>query len=185
MKEEEKALAAKVHGFFKAFAPTKVKEIRLKEDIFLPDNDVDNFTRVVMCYKTNAPLYPVFCVEGGTLDSNDVFWFVPSTGPRANVKIDKKYLKEVVRMSIEDTPARDVWTSYPKIGLNVVKFAKSVRVCVKCRYPVVVSKVNEKTGVCEYTCFKDTCPAFGKTRNRQQYDWQEFATTAEFRKVGL
>lgn len=80
---------------------------------------------------------------------------------------------------------RDVWVSYPKIGLNCVKFAKSVRVCVKCQTPVEVYEVNKETGASKYKCVKDTCPAFGKNRNRLQYFWLEFATTAEFRKVGL
>lgn len=105
MKPEEKALTEKVGSFLKAFAPTKVKDVRFSEaDIVLPDNDVDNFIRVVMCYKTDAPLFPVFIVDAGTPKVSvmgdkpeDVIsvWMIPQTGTRARVKIEKKYLKDV------------------------------------------------------------------------------------------
>jgi len=98
MKQEEKALIEKVSSFYKAFAPTKILDVKLDPDLIIEDNDVDGFIRVVMCYKTDAPLFPVFIVDGGLtgLDMNkDILWFVPVTGVRARVKIDKKYLKDV------------------------------------------------------------------------------------------
>jgi len=99
MKQEEKVLIEKVSSFHKAFAPTKVKEINVEADIVLPDNDVDNFSRVVLCYKTDAPLFPVFIMEVGGVgsfgDKYSVFWFIPPIGPKAIVKIYKKYLRGV------------------------------------------------------------------------------------------
>lgn len=85
------------------------------------------------------------------------------------------------------TNLRDTRVSYPKVGLNVVKFAKSVRVCSTrlCQKPVIVLSIKKNTGAPVYGC-----PVHGK-RNRQQMMWLEFPTTAEFeskvewRKVGL
>ena len=87
-------------------------------------------------------------------------------------------MKEIVKDPIN---LRDVWTSYPRVGLNVVKFAKSVRVCATklCQKLVVVTSIDQKTGAEKYSC-----PVHG-VRNRDNMMWFEFETTAEFRKVGF
>lgn len=70
----------------------------------------------------------------------------------------------------------------PKIGDNVIKHGKFVRVCSTrgCYEPVFVSDIC-KNGVPKYTCSKHG------VRNRQQMDWLDVtgSTMFEFRKVGL
>ena len=72
----------------------------------------------------------------------------------------------------------------PNIGDNEVKFAKSVLVCCKCRTQVEISGFR-KSGLPFYKCVKDTCPAFGKTRNRTQRHYLEYEAVFEYRKVGI
>jgi len=71
--------------------------------------------------------------------------------------------------------------SVPKLGDNVFKVGKLVRVCSTrgCYEPVFVSKICEN-GAVEYHCLKH-----GK-RNRQQMDWLDItgSTMIQFRKVG-
>jgi len=83
------------------------------------------------------------------------------------------HLKEITRSMTYTTP---------KLGDNVVKFGKMVRVCTtrSCYEPVFVSEIFENGGV-RYTCSKHGI------RNRSQMDWLDItgSTMIEFRKVGL
>lgn len=72
----------------------------------------------------------------------------------------------------------------PNQGDNVIKFAKSVLVCNKCQTQIEISGFHD-SGLPIYKCVKDTCPAFGKTRNRRQRHYLEFVTSFEYRKVGI
>ena len=71
----------------------------------------------------------------------------------------------------------------PKLGDNVLKHAKLLRICknVGCAKPVFVSQVYVRSGREDYSC-----PVHGK-RNRAQLDWMDItgSTMLEFRKVGL
>lgn len=72
----------------------------------------------------------------------------------------------------------------PNIGDNVIKFAKSVLVCNKCQTQVEISGFHDSDRPI-YKCVKNTCPAFGKTRNRRQRQYLEFKQSFEYRKVGI
>ncbi len=70
------------------------------------------------------------------------------------------------------------------IGDNVIKFAKSVLVCNTCQTQVEISGFH-KSDLPIYKCVKDTCPAFGKTRNLRQRHYLEYEQSFEYRKVGI
>lgn len=93
MNQKEKALADKVSSFYKSVAPTKINQISVDRNISLLDNDVDNFLRVMLCYIADSALFPVFILEGGSLDTKTEIWFIPANGPNMSMKIEKKYLK--------------------------------------------------------------------------------------------
>ena len=67
----------------------------------------------------------------------------------------------------------DSLSSNPWIGSHVSKEAKSVLVCCKCHTQVIISGFTDR-GMPIYQCTKDTCPAFGKERNRIQREWIEY-----------
>ena len=71
----------------------------------------------------------------------------------------------------------------PKLGDNVLKYAKLIRICgnVGCAKPVYVTEINNQTGRTKYSC-----PVHGD-RKFSQMDWMDItgSTMLEFRKVGL
>lgn len=60
------------------------------------------------------------------------------------------------------------------IGKYVYKTANSVLVCCKCHSQVVISGTTDNHNKRIYKCDKDTCPSFGKERNRIQVEWIEY-----------
>ena len=92
----------------------------------------------------------------------------------------------VVSMETREDPLEEITKSMtytvPKLGDNVLKFGKMVRVCSTrgCYEKVFVSEI------CKNGSVRYTCPKHG-LRNRQQMDWLDItgSTMIEFRKVGL
>lgn len=89
-------------------------------------------------------------------------------------------------MSAREDPLEEITKSMsytvPKLGDNVLKFGKMVRVCKTkgCYIPLFVSEI------CKNGAIRYSCPKHG-LRNRQQMDWLDItgSTMIEFRKVGL
>jgi len=79
---------------------------------------------------------------------------------------------------------RNMDMTKPKIGDNVIKFAKSVLVCCRCQTQVEIFDFFA-SGLPMYWCVKDTCPAFQRIRKRKQRFWLDYQTSFEYRKVGI
>lgn len=77
---------------------------------------------------------------------------------------------------------RNLSMTKPNIGDYIHKFAKSVLVCCICHSQVVISGFTT-SGFAIYKCDENTCPSFGKVRNRIQREWIEHEQKFEYRTV--
>jgi len=88
---------------------------------------------------------------------------------------------------MNDDPLKQITRSMtyttPKLGDNILKFAKLIRICgnTGCARPIYVTEIDNITGRIKYTC-----PDHGD-RKSNQMDWMDItgSTMLEFRKVGL